>query len=233
MIIAYFTTRNLYPYILPSIMSLLDHNRPERIYIFAEDDRLPFELPEPCLVVNISDQKIFTQDSPNWTSPFSWIVMMRACIAKLIPGPRAIQLDIDTIITDSLEPIWEADLGENWIMAADEALGSFKPFGPKYYNCGVLVANLDQIRKDRIDDRIIQLLQKQRLNFVDQDAWNILGKGRIQDMPLRYNECFATGMTFNPAIVHYAGYREHWLPETPRFSYYEAYKKFERHPECD
>lgn len=237
MIIAYFLTRNLYPFLLPSIMSLLDHNPGvRRIYVFAEDDQLPYRLPQQCRVVNVSGQTYFTPDSPNWKSMFSWMIMLRACVSKLLPGAhKVITLDVDTIICDDLTPIWTADMGDNLAMMANENCSSYRPYGSLYYNSGVMVQNLELIRKEGIDDRMIEMLNTERLPYSDQDAWNIVCKGRIMDLPQRYNECPATELSQTPAIVHYAGTRQHWKRGVIRGEYYSKYRKYENggDEECD
>ena len=227
--ICYFLTRNLYPYLLPTVMSLLDHNQPEQIYIFCEDDTFPYELPDVCKVINVSDQTIYSADGPNFRSKFSYICLLRVCLASLIPdADRVIQLDLDTIICDDLTPIWEMDMGDNWIAMADERYGCYRPYGDRYYNAGVAVLNLGKIREDKVEPQLIHLLSTTQLPYIDQDAWNIIGAGHIADLPQRYNEFTGTEESTRPAIVHYAGVSRWWNYGIHRGSYYEKYRKFER-----
>lgn len=206
--IAYFMTRNIYYQIIPSLRSLLANNEVEKIYLFVEDDSVGFDLPEQCEVINISHQTEFTAaNTPNWHSPFSWIVLMRSCIAKLIPDDRILMLDVDTVICGDLSDLWNTDMKDKWFCAAPEYFASHRPYGTKYYNVGVLLLNLEQIRKDGIDDKLIDFLHHKRVPYAEQDAWNALGMAKAMDMPVRYNECFATGWTKDPVIVHYAGIR--------------------------
>ena len=96
--------------------------------------------------------------------------------------------------------------------AGTEHLGKFRPYGPKYYNLGVAMLNLREIRESGIDKQLAELLNKEELPYIDQDAWNKLGMERSAELPARYNECFATGRTEHPAIFHYAGIL-HWHHE--------------------
>lgn len=224
--VTYTLTRNLYPYLLPSIMSLLEHNKVEKIYIFCEDDVFPYNLPKECVVKKVDPKDYFNQT--NFNTMFTPMCLMRAVTSKLLPRVnKVLQLDVDTIIADDLTELWNTDMGDNWIAACDEKLGRYKPYGRKYYNAGVLLLNLKQIRKDHADDRLVELLNTKRLQYIDQDAWNIIGQDKTVELDVRWNECFATGITGNPGIVHYASYRQ-WWNGAPRFEYYARYKKLEK-----
>ena len=228
--VAYYLTRNLYPYLLPSVMSLLDHNPKAKVYIFCEDDKLPYDVPKNCKVINVSNQEYIKRSSPNWNNWFSWMTVIRVCMSKFLPKVnKVLSIDIDTIVNDDLSEMYDMDMGENYFAMANESKGTYKPYGDKYFNAGVCLMNLKQIRKDHADDAMIELLNTRKLNYIDQDAMNIIGKGKIIDLPPRYNENRATENSDNPAIVHYVAIREHWKPGIPRAEFYQKYKKFERH----
>ena len=231
MIIVYSGTRNLYECMIPSITSLLEHNSSEKIYILTEDDTFPYELPEMCETINVAPlkDKYFLPNGANMNSQFTYMAMMRIVYADLFPGyTKILQLDVDTIICDSLQPVWETDLTGKWFAAVPEYLGNYKPFrNEHYYNIGVCLYNLEQMRKDNCLPYMVQLLNYARMMCVEQDALNLFGghdKGVV--LPIRYNECFATGRTGNPAVVHYAGYPNWWTDETtPRREYLSKYLK--------
>lgn len=229
MIIVYSGTRNLYECMMPSIHSLLEHNNPKKIYILIEDDQFPYELPDVCETINVAriKDRYFFQNGANMNSQFTYMAMMRITYPELFPQyGRILQLDVDTIICDSLKPVWETDLTDKWFAAVPEYLGNYRPFrNEHYFNIGVCLYNLDQMRKDNTTRYMIQLLNYARLMCVEQDALNLFGghdKGIV--LPIRYNECFATGRTTDPAVIHYAGYPDWWTNETtPRREYLEKY----------
>lgn len=223
--VVYAMTRNLYDKFLPTLRSLLEHNDPEKVYIMAEDPVLPIDLPEVCEVVDVSGQTYFT-GGPNMDSIFTYMAMMRCTYADLFPNEdRLLQLDIDTIICDDLTPIWEMDLEGKWIGACREHLGTYKPFGPDYYNVGVSVHNLKQIRKDGIIPKLVDCLNAISMQCTEQDAFNRYGQGKFADFEIRYNECFCCGYTENPAVVHFAGVPD-WYDNAAmfRFEYLQRYK---------
>ena len=217
--VVYALTRNLYHTLFPAIRSLLEHNHDCEVIVMCEDDRLD-GLPDQCRYINVSDQQYFTS-GPNMGNYFTYMCMMRAIYAKYIDGDRVINLDVDTIVCDDLTPIWEVDLTEKHFAAVPEYRGRYKPYGDKYYNMGVAVHHLAQIRKDGLDDKALEILRTQYCRYLEQDVWNCIGKG--VDLPVRYNECFATGYTDNPAVVHYAGVRNWWNSCTPRYEYFKKY----------
>lgn len=227
--IVYSLSRNLYPVLLPSIMSALDHNPDARVFVLAVDDRLPYDLPEQCQVIEANPLEWFEPDGPNFVSAFTPMALVRAATPKILKDlDKVIQLDVDTIVTDSLAPLWNTELETNLGACCVEKLGMFRPYGGRYFNIGVLLMNLKQLREEKMDDKMIEFLNTERVPFLEQDAWNFLAGDRIVEVDTRYNECFATGQTDSPAVVHYAGHNPWWTGTAPRSEYYEKYKSFEK-----
>jgi lipopolysaccharide biosynthesis glycosyltransferase len=111
---------------------------------------------------------------------------------------RVLYLDVDTLVLDLLEPLWETDLTEGYLAAVSNVfqpnhihrpknLGL--PPGQAYFNSGVLLMNLELMRAD---DCIAQLRECARsraedLEWPDQDALNlVLGARRVPLHP-RWN----------------------------------------------
>lgn len=208
--VVYALTRNLYPYLKMSMNSLLEHNDVDKIYIYAEDEKLPYKLPDCCEVIDVSNQRYFRRTSPNMRSIYSYMAMMRITYTEKLPINKVIQLDIDTVVCDDLTPLWETDLDGKWFGACHEYTGQYNPFNKdKYYNIGVSVFNLKQMRKDWIMPKMIDMLNTRWLSCVEQDTLNYFGvPDKVVEIPIRFNESMCTGYTDNPAVVHYAGYRD-------------------------
>lgn len=211
MYIAYSCTRTWYDRLFPAIASLLEHNKPTKIFILAEDDKLPFDIPCKHQVINVSGQQYFRKDGPNVNYFATYMAMIRICMPELVKVNKVIFLDVDTIVCDSLKPIWDIDLTGKWAAMVKEYKGQWKPYGPDYWNCGVSVMNLQQMRKDNATKILVDDINSIRFYLPEQDALNMEAGGtKIADLPLRYNECFCTGYTDNPAVVHYAGI-QNWV----------------------
>ena len=223
--VGYSLTRNLYPQLQVTIRSLLEHNDNLMVHVMAEDDELPFEIPCEHEIINMSEQSYFPPTNMNCRSQFTYMAMLRVVWPEVALAKRLIQLDVDTIVCDSLEPIWNIDLDGKWIAWCPERLGQFRPFGPDYYNFGVAVLNLRRMRVDNMTEFMVRELNRFQYPFLDQDVMNRFAvPDKTAELPVRYNECFCCGQTDNPAIVHYAGYPD-WFtnPNVPRREYLAKY----------
>lgn len=226
--IVYAMTHHVYEWILPSMRSLADTNPDARVFILAEDDRLPFDLPISAEIINVSEQKYFPRNGVNYYNDFKYINLLKVRYPSILPVDRVIHLDIDTIICDSLDGLWETDLEGKWFGAAQEVHGHYHPFGPEYYNMGVAVINLKQMRTDGIESKMENYLNTVRQPYADQDAWNkyAIEHGKAVTVDCRWNENSTTGRTQNPAIVHYCGYKD-WYTNfsMPRVEYLNSYRR--------
>lgn len=233
----YSGSRNLYPHMVTAAKSLIANSSVDRIWFLIEDAVFPYEIPEMIETINVSGQGFFPKNGPNMKTQFTYMALMRVCYTKLLPNTdKVLQLDVDTVCVDDVDALWELDMGEAWFAAVKEPpryvnghRTDYKPWGERYYNIGVAMFNLAQIRKDRIDDFLINALCTERLPYIDQDAWDKYGNDRCIDIDRRYNESMVTGYTDNPAIVHYAGYGNGWLDpsftECPRLEHVRTYRE--------
>lgn len=211
--IVYSLTRNVYEWVLPSLRSLAEHNPQARVFILAEDGSLPFDLPMNVEVINISNQKYFPDIGEHRTEAFGgFINHLKVCYPDILPVNKVIHMDIDTIVCDKLDGLWKTDVSGKWFAAVPESQKWYKPFGDNYYNMGVALLNLTQLRKDKIQEQMINYLLTTDQPFADQNAWNKYGcehdKATVLD--LRYNESMVTGKTDNPAIIHYCAIPDWW-----------------------
>ena len=219
--IVYAMTRNVYHQILPSIKSLKENEPKARIFILCEDDSIDGIDAE---FINVKDQKWFPESGVNYHNSFTYINLLKVCYPSILKVNKVIHLDIDTIICDSLKPMWDTDLTGKWIGAVPEYRGQYRPFGNVYYNMGVAVLNLAQMRKDKAQEPMVEYLNTVKQPYADQDAWHYVGLDKFVPLDIRYNENFATGETKNPAIVHYCGIKNWYAnPQIPRCEYLYRY----------
>jgi lipopolysaccharide biosynthesis glycosyltransferase len=225
--VLYAATRNLYPYLKGAIQSLLDHNNVTKLFVFAEDDELPFKIPCKHEVINVSNQTYFPPNNPNNRSIFTYMAMMRICAPEILKVNKVIWLDVDTIVCDSIEELWNTDMKGKWVAWCREWTGNYKPFGnAPYYNIGVCVLNLSQMRKDNVTQTAVAELNRQRYWCTDQDVMNLITPSdKMVDIPVRFNESFCCGYTDHPAVVHYAGI-PNWYERTDmkRVEYLNKYR---------
>lgn len=202
--VVYAGTRNVYADIETALKSLLYHTRVDRVYILAEDDELPFHVPG-VKVINVSGQTYFSDDSPNYKSPWSYMVLLRAAYGKLFPHESVIlSLDIDTIVTGDISELWDIPMGGVYLAGAREP--NKAGFQQPYLNFGVLLMNLDELRP--IEDAMIRELNTRYTFANEQDVMNTFCRKRVRILPSTYNACAYTEPCDDPKIVHFAGIGE-------------------------
>ena len=149
---------------------------------------------------------------------------------------RCLYLDPDTYILKSLVPLYEMDFGDAYIAAAAHLHGLHDAFNKarlgledqkRYLNSGVVLMNLQAIRRDFTLEKILECLEEnaQRLILGDQDLMNILFGSKAQMIDERiYNlderayqyykkhESFdISSVKEKTVIIHYNGKYKPWL----------------------
>ena len=208
--VVYCVTADYIEKIKPSIKSLRFYNPKAKVYVVTETDEVDIEDVE---VINVKGQTWFTpQNCVNYYNQFTWIAFMKVMYPILLKCDKAIHLDADTIVNGSLKELWDTDLKGKWFGMCQEYKGWYRPFGDRYYNAGVFVANLKQIRKDSIIDTMAEYLRTVKQPWGEQDALvkYALEQDKMVDVDVKYNENQFTGFTDRPMIVHYAGIGDWW-----------------------
>ena len=223
--IAYVVTEDWLDKVKPSIASLKRFNPEARVFIVTDAEKIDIDAEHIC----VKDQEYFTErNCINYRTPFSVMALIKVAYPDLLPVDKVIHLDADTIVNDSLEDLWNMDLEGKWFAMVREWQGHFRPMGDRYYNAGVFVANLKQIREDGIMKEMIRFIREVPVPYGEQDAMNGYGlhHDKIIDADVRYNESFCCGYTDNPAIIHYAGVVDWWDNTTmPRAEFLDYYRK--------
>lgn len=216
----YTGTRNLYKDMVPAVKSLICNSDVEKIYIGIEDPEFPRKLPDICEVINLSGQKYFPADGPNFRSRYTYMAMMRAALAKFLPGDldRVLSLDVDTIVDQDISDLWDLPIGDCYFAASREFHTSNEKF--LYTNVGVTLFNLKKLRDGKADE-VIRYLNTKEFGWVEQDVLNLLCQGYIYDMPAVYNAHYFTKNPANPKIIHHIGDNSK-LPEYPDVQKYAA-----------
>ena len=132
--------------------------------------------------------KLYTRDYYTNTTYF------RLFLPELYPQyDKILYLDSDITIVGDISELYNTDMGTNLVAAApDDIIQYNKVFQDyaelvvgvesytKYFNAGVLLMNLDQLRKFKFQEKFIYLLTTVRFSVAqDQDYLNRLCKGRV------------------------------------------------------
>lgn len=247
-------SRNLYPWFPCMYMSLFEHNPDARLWILAEDDELPYATPENVVVVNVSKQTLFRPDGPNMRSAFTYLAMIRAAYPILFNGAmdnlcgvrslpeldKIISMDCDVVVCDSLKEVWECDLNDKWFGAVAQYKSNDRPIGKEhtYFNHGIVVFNLEQMRIDGVSERAVELLNAKRYTFVDEEVLNILnvasGERKAVALNPRFNQHLEVPQTIrNVGCIHYAGESHVWKKDLDLVYRGQYLKKYMKYAETD
>lgn len=168
----------------------------------------------------------------------------RVCLPELLAGSeRALYLDSDLLVLDSLLPLWRLELDGRWLAAAtnvfpdvETAAGYCEGLGvdPRgYFNSGVMLLDLHALREAGSTRRVLEFARGhgERLILPEQDAMNaVVGDRRLPLAP-RWNSMVGVELhpwsreifgedavreaVERPAIRHFEGSaNKPWAPGT-------------------
>lgn len=224
-------TKNWYVHLVTVIYAILKHNKVKKIYLFIEDDNIPYLNYKEIEFININKTKEYiTKDSPNYNTKYSKMSYTRCYFTKLLKCDKIVYVDVDTIVTDNIQELWELDLKDNVIAGVHESGDWDKHLGIEgatdtYINSGVLIMDLKKIREQKLDDKMIKLLNNNKYAFPDQDVINIVCKDKIKHISNTYNSCETTGIVDNAKIIHYIREHKGWINASPRSEIWNKYHK--------
>ncbi|MCL2370050.1 MAG: glycosyltransferase family 8 protein [Firmicutes bacterium] len=133
---------------------------------------------------------------------YSKTTYFRIFIPTLFPEySKAIYLDSDMILNADISELYNHDLDNNYAAACCcETCNSFDVWTkyveiylgfklPWYFNAGMLVLNLDLLRKDNFEAKFFDILGKVKFEVIqDQDYLNCLFRGRVLFLPQTWNK---------------------------------------------
>jgi len=132
----------------------------------------------------------------------SHMTYCRILLPHLLNVKRLIYLDCDVLVFRDLAQLFDLELAPGKVLAAardSETLSladdsptiadaSNLPREGAYFNCGVMLMNLDQLRKQEFFERAVEFLnRKSAYRFWDQSAINFLLYGQIDELPEYWN----------------------------------------------
>lgn len=199
---AYLATRNYYKDVLPSVKSLLINSDVDKIVLLIEDDTFPYELPKRVMTVNAAHQTYFKRTSPNIKNWWTWMVLLRGAYHRIFPDlDRILSFDADAFAVQDVSGLWDFDLSDYYYAAVREP--KLSTDDRVYFNAGIMMLNLDNLR-DGTGDRIIDELNTRHHRYPEQDCYTEFCQGKILELPSEYNSTHFTAPCDAPKIVHYA-----------------------------
>ena len=192
---------------------------------------------------------------------FSNTTYYRLFIPELYPEyKKAIYIDSDTICLTDIANLYNIDMENNLIAGvpdgAIQAIDVFKDYVERvvgvsdynnYFNAGIIVMNLEELRKYKFQDKFIYMLGKVRFEVAqDQDYMNRLCKGRVKLLDFSWNRMPIMGKQSGDInIIHYnlgakpwyfadVLYQEHFWKYAKKTDFYNEIKEIgEKYTEAD
>lgn len=157
---------------------------------------------------------------------FSIVTYYRIFIASLFPQyDKIVYLDCDLVVLGDIAQLYNTPLGDNILGAAPEQYvqntAEFRLYAKEalgvdpdgYVNAGVLVINLKEFRKNKIEDKFVNLITQHDFDLLDPDQayLNYLCQNKIYMLPNGWNkEPMNLPCQGEKNIVHYALYKKPW-----------------------
>ncbi len=203
----FFTVDDEYvPFLAVALQSLIENSSEKNYYLIKilytsiteenqekikkyEKENVNIEFVDLNYYINKIKNKLYTRDYYSVTTYF------RLFIPNLYPQyNKALYLDCDIVLLADVAELYNIDMGENLVAAAPDdviqKIEVFQEYAEKvvgvadyrnYFNAGVLLMNLDELRKFDFQEKFLYSLEKIKFAVAqDQDYLNRLCKGRVK-----------------------------------------------------
>mgnify|MGYP004631097709 FL=1 len=239
------------PFLAVSMQSLIDNSSKENKYAIkvlytnvSEENMLKIKKYEKENIsiefVNLNNQLKEVQGKLYTRNYFSNTTYFRLFIPELYPEyDRVIYLDSDTAILADVAELYNEDIGNNLVAAvpdgAVQTIPVFQEYVEKvvgvidynnYFNAGILLMNLKELRKYKFQEKFLYLLEKIKFEVAqDQDYLNRLCKGRVKILDFAWNRMPIMGESDKEIkIIHYnLGAKPWYFDDVPYQEYFWKY----------
>ena len=177
-----------YQYVIKVLSINIDERNKKKILKY-EKENFKIEFVDLSYYLTEIKEKLYTRDYFTQTTYF------RLFIPELYPQyDKAIYIDSDTAVLGDISELFNIDLGDNLLGAVpDCSVQNNKEFQEyvervvgmatykNYFNAGILVLNLDEMRRFDFQAKFLYLLETIKFTVAqDQDFLNRLCKGRVK-----------------------------------------------------
>ena len=197
-----------------------------------ERENLSIEFIDLNYYIDSIKEKLYTRDY------YSKATYFRLFLPKLYPDyDKVIYLDSDTILNANIAELYEIDIGDKLIGAIPDEIVGFTPIFREYvervigcqsyknyFNAGVLVMNLKEMREFKFQEKFLYLLEKTTYSVAqDQDYLNRICKGRVHYIDTVWNKMPVGRKSIESKdikLVHYNFAHKPWHYETVMYEDY-------------
>lgn len=201
-------------YALVTIWSIVEKIAPTRkvnVYVIHEalldsscDKMRSLESDFPNLIVSFLNIRERLNNIELGGYFLSSVTYYRAFLASLLPNlNKVLYVDCDVIAIEDVTPLFELDvsnysvaavqdrgisMGGAWIDADRKTLINHGLKFTHYFNAGVILFNLDYMRKNRMEQELEELIKRKDLIWQDQDALNIACRDTWLELDDEWNQ---------------------------------------------
>lgn len=226
------------PFLAVALQSLVENSKKENYYLIkilytniTEENQEKIKKYESknvniefvCLsyYINKIKDKLYTRDYYSKTTYF------RLFIPELYPQfDKVLYLDSDITILSDIADLYNVDMEDNLLAAVPDdviqTIDVFREYAEKvvgvatyknYFNAGILLMNLDELRKLNFQEKFLYLLEKVKFSVAqDQDYLNRLCKGRVKLLENTWNRMPIGGDIINRDELHLIHYNLAFKP---------------------
>lgn len=242
---------NYIPYLAVTLRSIADHSSSAYVYdvkilsggLNEENVRLLCSMELDNLRVEIVDvrkkiERISRLLRLRLRDYYSESIYYRMFIPSMYPElDRAVYIDCDTVLVSDISEMYFCPMGKNLLAAVvDETVTPIPEFcdyvrdwvgvsSDRYFNSGVLVMNLDEMRRAGVERSFARLVSLYNFDTVapDQDYLNFLCRDRVFYLDGGWNKQ-PSGNTEFPSeslrLIHYNMFKKPWKYDGVQYSEY-------------
>ena len=208
---------------------LVSANRDDELVFYILDGRIEEENKEKILSLrNIKDCRInFVHIDDNLFQDYARIkthayITLAACYRLKLPSllpdvKRVIYFDCDFVINSSLYKLFNMDMGSYPLAGVRDINKRMLKRNPEYVNSGMLVFDLDNMRKQNVEQSFIDYTVKniELIKMGDQEIINEVLKGKIKIVEDEWNVQSSnftnrSSYTAIPRCIHFVSRQKPW-----------------------
>jgi lipopolysaccharide biosynthesis glycosyltransferase len=209
-----------YQYSIKILNTNIANDNKEKIKKY-ERENVDIEFVDLNYYIGKVKDKLYTRDYYSKTTYF------RLFIPELYPQyTKAVYLDSDIIILSDIADLYNIDMETNLVAAApDDVIQTYDVFQEyaekvvgvsdykRYFNAGILLMNLDELRKFHFQEKFLYLLSTVKFSVAqDQDYLNRLCKGRVKIIDNTWDKMPIGGDTIKREELHLIHYNLAFKP---------------------
>lgn len=245
----FFATDNNYaPFVAVTLESILENCSKEYSYHFhvlttnldkEYEEKISKYASEDVKIEFISLRSMLTKIKVKFhlRDYYSIETYYRFFIPNMFPQyDKVLYLDCDIAVLGDIAELYNTDISDCLLGAvSEEVMTEVKVFGDyvekaldvpvnQYFNAGIMVMNLKELRKENIEEKFFNLINRFMFRVTqDEDYLNVLCKNRVKMLDLGWNKTAFKNEKFDDKNLKLIHYKINWKPWKNKNVLYEEY----------